>query len=273
MPPESWAASRQGNSLYPGKFCRVRRALQTLYDACVHLRGGSGASWWHDHLGHFWRGMNTSTCVRAPKSGAAKRWLACNDDSRVFSAYDRQWLDVARPLIARDLLRAPHGEALASQARSGAASMDRLLLLLARLACLTSDARRSSGSGEWRAPLSSLDVLVAGGGPVGLLSAVQARLTGANVGVWEKRGLLPRTRDNVVDASESDRSSPEHPAALSLMENVGLLHLGLGGMWVRPRFLRASAEQVAPCCLLRVACCVLLLAARFLRASAEQVAL
>jgi hypothetical protein len=130
--------------------------------------------------------------------------------------------------------------------------MDRVLLLLARLACLSADARR-----EWhsRAALASLRVLVVGGGPVGLLSAVQARLTGAKVRVWEKRGLLPRTRDNVVDASESDRSSPEHPAALSLMENVGLLHLGLGGMWVRPRFLRASAEQVA-CLLLAAACAI-----------------
>jgi hypothetical protein len=88
--PESWAASRRGSSLYPGKACRLRRALQPLYDACLHLRGSSGQSWWHDHLGLFWRGMNTSSCVRAPKKGAPKRWLACHDDSRLFSDYDRQ---------------------------------------------------------------------------------------------------------------------------------------------------------------------------------------
>ena len=59
--PEDWVAVplRGANSVYPGKFCRVRRALQPLYDACLHTRGNSGAAWWHDHLGHFWRGINT----------------------------------------------------------------------------------------------------------------------------------------------------------------------------------------------------------------------
>lgn len=242
--PEDWPAFRDRNELYPGKFCRLRRALQPLYDACLHLRpSGGGASHWHDHLGHFWRGINTSACVRKPPhDNQAKVQHVCRHDSRYFSAYDELWLDIARPFAAAELRQGDQGELLALQAMAGAPSLDRLLLLLARLTCLSSDIL----DGPPPATLASQQVLIVGGGPVGLMAAVQARLTGAaEVTVWEKRGHHDRTRDNIVDAAESDRSTPEHPGALALMENVGLLHLGLSGMWVRPRFLRATKQRVS----------------------------
>jgi 2-polyprenyl-6-methoxyphenol hydroxylase-like FAD-dependent oxidoreductase len=62
------------------------------------------------------------------------------------------------------------------------------------------------------------------------MTALQARLSGMRVTVWERRSLQERTRDNVVDASESDRNDPQHPAALTLFENIGLLYLGMSGM-------------------------------------------
>ena len=246
--PEMWVTPRNATGLYSGKFCRLRRTLQPLYDACLHVRkGGSGAAYWHDHLGTYWRGMNTSECVRRPAPGKPSEEVVCRQDSGHFSANDEAWLRIARPFVAEELRAAPEGELLAAQAVRGAPSLDRLLLL-ARLACL-SDSPRDAGSdadgGDARAGLSGLQVLVVGGGPVGLMTAVHARLTGAAVTVWEKREVAHRTRDNVVDASESDRSTPEHPGSLTLLENIGLLHLGISGMWVRPRFLRATKTRVA----------------------------
>ncbi len=120
--------------------------------------------------------------------------------------------------------------ALAAQARAGAApSLDRILLTCARLACLARPAHQSP----------DLKVLIVGGGPVGLMSAIQARLVGvASVTIWDKRLLDTGLRANVVDVSESDRSSPAHPAALSLLENLGVLYWGLSGAWSRSLFRR-----------------------------------
>ena len=124
--------------LYPGKFCRLRRTLQPLYDACLHVRlGSSGSSYWHDHLGTYWRGMDTSACVRPPKIGEPSEEVVCHQDSGNFSANDEEWLRIARPFIAEELRAAPKGALLAPQAGRGAPSLDRLLLLLARLACLS----------------------------------------------------------------------------------------------------------------------------------------
>lgn len=231
--------------IYSGSFCRLRLSLQPLYDACLHLRSHGGAAYWHDHLGTYWRGINTTACVHAPR-GQVKNESVCRHDSRQFTAYDHRWLDIARPLMGLELRQLPEGERLASQALGGAPSLDRLLLLLARLTCLSLDAADDAGSvgGSGRRAVVSAGVLVVGGGPVGLMTAVQARLAGAPTSVWEKRDIRHRTRDNVVDASESDRSDPEHPGALTLMENIGLLHLGMRGMWVRPRFLRATKVTV-----------------------------
>jgi len=131
--------------------------------------------------------------------------------------------------------------ALSAQARSGAApSLDRILLLCARLACLASPAH----------PSPDLNVLVVGGGPIGLMSAIQARLVGVpSVTIWDKRLLANPRRDNVVDMCESDRSAPAHPAALTLLENLGILQFGLTGAWSRslfPRYLHAMDKGDNP---------------------------
>ena len=124
--------------LYPGKFCRLRRTLQPLYDACLHVRlGSSGSSYWHDHLGTYWRGMDTSACVRPPKPGEPSEEVVCHQDSGNFSANDEEWLRIARPFVAEELRAAPDVALLAPLAGRGAPSLDRLLLLLARLACLS----------------------------------------------------------------------------------------------------------------------------------------
>ena len=260
VPPEFWSASvpRDRAELYDGEACRLRRALQPLYDACLNVRD-DGSAWWHDHLGYFWRGMNTSSCVVAAQSQRrgvsdsrgdshidelSKRAAVCHDDAGDFSEHDLRWLSLARPIAAQELGGLQHGTVLAAQAATGAApSLDRLLLLLARLVCLSMDDGADSTVGG--SAMASLQVLVVGAGPVGLMTAVQSRLAGATVTVWEKRRLYPRTRENVVDSSESDRSEPTHPAALTLMENIGLLHLGIKGLWARPRFVRASPGHVA----------------------------
>ena len=243
--PETWPHPLMHDDAHsdpiPRATCRLRRSLQPLYDACLHVRP-DGSAWWHDHLGLFWRGLNTSACIRPPKPGAALNESLCRADTREFSPNDNAWLALARPVAADEL--SPLGAALAAKALGGAApSLDRLLLLLGRLACLRQDAASEQGASPQA--MAALHVLVAGGGPVGLMTALQARLAGARVTVWERRKLHPRTRENVVDASESDRSEPWHPGSLALMENIGLLHLGIRGMWVRPRFVRSSKDRVA----------------------------
>ena len=87
-------------------------------------------------------------------------------------------------------------------------------------------------------------VLVVGAGPVGLMASIQARLTGASsVTVWEKRSISDRRRTNVVVASETDQAMPEHPAGLSLLENIGLLDVGMRGTWRFPWFRRYNQEK------------------------------
>ena len=81
--------------------------------------------------------MDTSACVRPPKPGEPSEEVVCHQDSGNFSANDEEWLRIARPFIAEELRAAPKSALLAPQAGRGAPSLDRLLLLLARLACLS----------------------------------------------------------------------------------------------------------------------------------------
>ena len=184
--------------------------------------------------GRYWEGCDLSQIKegRVLKEG-------CTKDSLRFSKHDRAWLGKLRPLIAHELSDA----ALSAQARSGAApSLDRILLLCARLVCLARPYIQTQRQTERRTsarPSPSLEMLVVGGGPVGLMTAIQTRLVGAgSVTLWDKRSLEQRLRANVVDLGESDCSSPAHPAALTLLENLGILHLGLSGVWSRAVFPR-----------------------------------
>ena len=149
------------------------------------------------HRGRYWLGCDLSAKKHMPSQG-------CTADSLVFSENDLRWLAKLRPLIAAEL-----GDAsLSAQALSGVSpSLDRILLLCARLACLGASAAGASSSHE---------VLVVGGGPVGLMAAIQARLVGlSSVTVWEKRSLHLRLRSNVVDLSESGGCHKRGPGAPS----------------------------------------------------------
>jgi len=255
--PDPWLWPH--NESAGGTFCRVRRALAPLLAAGL-VTDEEGNAVYLAPRGRYWKGCRLTGGV--PREG-------CTQDSRHFSEHDRAWLDELRPLIASELaddegcarvrptcrmrrmrcMRLCDVEmtrdaclyvcahvfsvvlaALAAQARTGAASsLDRILLTCARLACLARSAHQSP----------DLKVLIVGGGPVGLMSAIQARLVGvASVTIWDKRSLDTGMRANVVDVSESDRSSPAHPAALSLLENLGILHWGLSGAWSRSLFRR-----------------------------------
>ena len=244
MEPETCGPLDQNKSLYAGKYCRLQRTLQPLYDTFLRVdleRGGY--AFWHDYMGNFWRGMDTEACVRLADVNEP-----CKADSSRFTAYEQNWLDIARPLIANELRKLSGGQELASEAMAGAASLDRLLLLLARVTCLAQNAREGADAPSTSSSQKGSEggnVLVVGAGPVGLMTALQARLSGMRVTVWERRSLQERTRDNVVDASESDRNDPQHPAALTLFENIGLLYLGMSGKWMRPRFLRGTALRAS----------------------------
>jgi hypothetical protein len=239
MEPETWGPLHRNKSLYAGKYCRLHRTLQPLYDTCLRVNPERGGyAFWYDYMGNFWRGMDTVACAGSvnrswkPDSRLADVNETCHADSNRFTAYEQRWLEIARPLIANELRKLSGGQELASEANSGAASLDRLLLLLARLTCLAQNAGEGADTPSTSSSQKGSEggnVLVVGAGPVGLMTALQARLSGMRVTVWERRSLQERTRDNVVDAAESDRSDPEHPAALTLFENIGLLYLGMSG--------------------------------------------
>lgn len=218
--------------------CRVRRAMAPLYDESLQVDyEDNGCSWYRAHRDRYWRG-----CDLAPTSLNAAS--ICNrTDSGTFTNNDMKWLRRLRPLIGTYLKSlGPRFEeqtinysSHTSLEPSIAPSMDRLLLLIGRLGCLAAQTKSS---------LNSQHVLIVGAGPVGLLSSIQARLTGStHVTVWEKRSIRNRLRTNVVVLSETDQALPSHPAALALLENIGLLHMGLRGTFRFPYFLRYIHEK------------------------------
>jgi hypothetical protein len=201
--------------------CRVRAALRPLGEA------QSRTPWLKSHHHEFWRG-------RYNERGELQR--------AGYDAYELLILSITRPLAA-DTLGLPVGVLAES------ASFDRLLLAAARLACAASsvdasDTEAEADSEEADAETAEeaeadseptdkgrADVLVVGGGSVGLTTAVAAKLAGGTVTLWERRALARRTRLHMIDVHELYCIEDGTAGALILVEALGLLDLGLCGFW------------------------------------------
>ena len=75
------------------------------------------------------------------------------------------------------------------------------------------------------------------------MSAIFTRLMGDHtVIVWEKRPIVPRSRQNIVDASESYKDVQGHPGTLPLLAALGILDVGFHGNWAYQAFKRAGED-------------------------------
>ena len=224
--------------------CRLHKAMAPLYDVSLQVDYKEGGkSWFRAHQGRYWKGCDLKP---RPKDTSTSSDSTCQNDSSVFTNNEKKWLTLLRPIVATHLHTLniiPDSTAATYSSQTEepciAPSLDRLLLVIARLACL------SAANDETKQPAVQ-NVLVVGAGPVGLMTSIQARLTGStHVTVWEKRSIRTRQRTNIVVLSESDQTHPEHPAALSLLENIGALQIGMQGTYRLPHFTRFYHEHSA----------------------------
>ena len=201
--------------------CRVRSTLRPL------RRAQNRTAWLIMHHHRFWRGRYNEQGEQQPSG------------SEGYDEYELLVLRLARPLAAEALQLTSPSVAAESP------SLDRLLLTSARLACSTSPIYSSkarevmsargagdeSSGGESAAAPPRADVLVVGGGIVGLTTAIAARLAGAPVTLWERRALEARTRLHMVDLHELYDVEEGRSGALVLAEALGLFQIGLTGFW------------------------------------------
>lgn len=194
--------------------CRVRAALAPLRPA--HERN----PWLKIHHHYFWRG-------RYGKDGRRQR--------SGYDAHEETVLRIVRP-VAAEVLGIYAGALAISPA------FDRLLLATVRLACSASPATPAAPTERGEAPRA--DVLVVGGGSVGLMTAIAARLAGAHVVLWERRAQEARTRLHMIDVHELYCVEDGTSGALALVEALGLLDFGLRGFWEPLWHRRDSSGRV-----------------------------